>query len=51
MRRFARYLSADSPLGPGLAGVLTVVAFAFACALLAPPVVRLLALWWGLWLP
>ena len=54
MKTIARYLSAQSPLGPGIAGILSALVAMIVGAMVAPPLLWASNLafgwWWKFWL-
>lgn len=46
-----RYLGPRSPLGPGVAGVLSTILFVLVSLTVGPIVVKAVVWWWSLWLP
>ena len=51
LARWLRYFGPNSPLGPGVGGMLSVLLTMLLALIAAPIVIWVMAWWWLLWLP
>ena len=50
LRRWLRYFGPNSPLGPGVGGMLSVILTVIVALIIGPIVTRAAIWWWSLWL-